>query len=171
MIFSKEVFKHFKFILPALIFATLFSYNVNAQDEPLVPQLEQEQATKDFNDQELQQFASAAEKVMVIQQETEQKMIEAIEGENLEIDKFNEILRSQQDQEVESTATEDEMNSFNNAAEKIIQIQTAVQTDMMRVIQEEGLEPQKYEQILMAYQSDPQTKAKVDAILHNDVAE
>lgn len=166
---KKEFFQHLRFILPVLFFAILITFNVKAQDSPVVPQ--QEQAQNDFNDQELQQFASAAEKVMVIQQETEQKMIQAIEDENLEIDKFNEILKSQQDDTVETTASEDEMQSFNNAAEKIIQIQTAVQSDMMRVIQEEGLEPQKYEQILMAYQSDPEMKARVDAILHNNVTE
>jgi hypothetical protein len=166
---KKEIFMQLKYILPALFLALLFSVDVKAQDSPVMPQ--EEVGQNNFDDQELQQFASAAGKVMLIQQETEQKMMQAIEDENLEIDKFNDILRSQKNQETEMTATEDEMQSFNNAAEKIIQIKTEVQSDMMRVIQEEGLEPQKYEQILLAYQSDPELKARVDALLHNDVNE
>lgn len=170
IIFKRASHLQIKYILPAFVTALFLTINVSAQDSPAVPQ-EQQQTETNFDDQELQQFASAAGKVMVLQQETEQKMIQAIEEENLELEKFNQILQSQQNQEIEANASEEEMQSFNSAAEKIIKIQTEVQTDMMRVIQEEGLEPQKYEQILMAYQSDPDTKARIDAILHNEVAE
>jgi len=164
----KAISLRLKYILTAFMIFALLS-NVYAQDAPIIQQ--DGQATNNFEDQDLQKFASAAEKVMMIQQETEQKMVQAIEGENLDIEKFNEILRAQQEEGTELTATEEEMQSFNSAAENIIKIQTEVQSDMMRVIQDEGLEPQKYEEILMAYQTDPATKARVDALLHGETQE
>ncbi|MDQ3392905.1 MAG: DUF4168 domain-containing protein [Bacteroidota bacterium] len=164
---KKEFNINSKYITVIFAIALLFSFNVNAQDETFDAP-EEEQTATSFNDEELQLFANAAGKVIIIQQETEEKMLKAIEGENIELEKFNAILKSQQSQEEEAMeASEDEMQSFNNAAEKIIQIQTEVQSEMIQAIQDEGLEPQKYEQIMLAYQSDPEVKARIDSMLHN----
>ena len=137
-----------------------------AQVNPATTPQQGVEVQTNFEEEELKQFASAAGKVVLIQQETEQKMIQAIENEDLEINKFNEILMAQQNQQTEDLeATPEDLQKFDKAAAQVIQIQTEVQEEMVEAIKEEGLEPQKYEQILLAYQSDANVKAKVDALI------
>lgn len=144
----------------------LFSFGAVAQQNSLEQQQPQQEVVTDFEDSELQQFAKAAGKMIVIQQETEQKMIEVIEEEELDVNKFNEIMTAQQNQQTQDLeASEEDLQKFDKAATKIVQMQQEVQGEMVEAIQEEGLEPQKYEQILLAYQSDPEVKAKVDAYI------
>lgn len=163
--YKKQLTEKVQYVLPAFIVMMLLSFGVMAQETPAVPQQQQEVVT-DFNDEELKQFASAAGKVMEIQQKTQEDMIKVIEDENLELDKFNQILMSQQNQEAEKVdATAEEMAAFNNASQKIMEIQTDIQTDVVKAIEEEGLEPQKYEQIMLAYQASPEIKAKIDALI------
>lgn len=163
--YKKQLTEKVQYVLPAFIVMMLLSFGVMAQETPTVPQQQQEVVT-DFNDEELKQFASAAGKVMEIQQKTQEDMIKVIEDENLELDKFNQILMSQQNQEAEKVdATAEEMAAFNNASQKIMEIQTNIQSDVIKTIEDEGLEPQKYEQIMLAYQASPEIKAKIDALI------
>ncbi len=151
----------FNVILPAILFAFLVSLATHAQVSP-----QQQEIETDFNDTELKQFATAAGKVMEITQKTQEEMIKIIEEENMELDKFNQILMAQQSQEGEKVdATAEEMAAFNNASQKIMEIQKDVQTDVVEAIEQEGLEPQKYEAIMLAYQSDPEVKAKIVALI------
>lgn len=125
----------------------------------------QQETDQNFSDNELKQFAHAAGKVVVIQQETEQKMIKVIEEENLEVQKFNEILEAQQNQPTaDIDVSEEDLQKFDKVAGKIVEIQTEVQGEMMKAIEEEGLAPEKYEQILLAYQSNPEVRDKVNAM-------
>lgn len=163
---KRKISQSFKYVLPAIVLSFLLSFGLMAQQSPSPTPPQTDEVQTDFEDDELKQFANAAGKVVVIQQETEQKMIQAIEKENLDINKFNEILMAQQNQQTDQLeATPEDLQKFDKAAAEVMQIQTEVQEEMVEAIKEEGLEPQKYEQILLAYQSDANVKAKVDALI------
>lgn len=165
LLFKKKLIQKFKFSLTLLGCCLVLSTSLKAQQSPMMQQ-QPPQSEGRFKDAELKQFANAAVKVVVIQEETEQKMIQAIEKENLEVKKFNEILTAQQKQQLDQdNISEEDLEKFNKAAAQITKIQTDVQGKMTQVIQEEGLKPQRYEQILLAYQSNPDIKAKVDALI------
>lgn len=162
---KKVVSPFFKYVLATLFFISC-AYGAMAQQSPTPAPQQNQQIETDFEEKELEQFASAAGKVVVIQQETEEKMIQAIENEDLEINKFNEILMAQQNQQTDQLrATPEDLQKFDKAAAQVMKIQTEVQQEMVEAIKEEGLEPQKYEQILLAYQSDANIKAKIDALI------
>ncbi len=139
-----------------------------------VPQ-QQPQATpaaSDFSPEELRQFAQAAGRVMEIQAQSEQKMVAAIEQEDLEVDQFNQILTMQQQratqEDVETPAEEptaEEMAAFNKAAQQIMQIRQETDTEMVTAIEDEGLAPEKFQEIMMAYQQNPEVKQQIDAML------
>lgn len=164
--FQSEILKKFKNIIPLFTLCFLLSIAAKAQQVP-TPMQQQQDVKIDFDDAELKKFANAAGKVVVIQQETEQKMIQAIEEENLDLNKFTEIMTAQQNQQTENLdATPEDLQKFDKAAAQVMKIQTEVQSEMVEVIQEEGLEPQQYEQILLAYQSNQDVKAKIDALIN-----
>lgn len=159
-----EVKRFVKASVFSFTFMFLFAFAALAQ----VPMQQdaQEPAPQDFSDGDLEQFVTVYQKASEIQQKNEAEMMQAIEAEDLELDRFNEILVAQQSQQSpeEIDATAEEMASFNSAAEKIMQVQQAAQTEINGIIEEE-MGAEKYQQIVMAYQQNPQLQEKVNQML------
>lgn len=132
------------------------------------PQQEQQEVRDNFSNEELEKFVDVYVQVVEIQQENEAVMVKAIEEENLDMNRFNEILQAQQ-QKVsaeEINATADEMASFNNAAQKIMVVQQGANTEMQQIIEKDlGLDT--YEQIVVAYQQNPEIQQRVNELLQS----
>lgn len=125
-------------------------------------------AREDFSDDELKSFVNANEKAMAIQIEGEQKMIKAIEDQGLTLDRFNEILEEQRDPSKESTASGEELQSFNNAAQVILQENTRIEQQMTTTIEEEGIDVETYKQIMLAYQQNPAIQNRVNKMVSGE---
>jgi len=157
MYFTKKSFKGlFTFLL-----ITLFSLGSYAQ----IPMQAPAAAPADYSDAELRQFAGAVQKVLNIQEVSQGKMMASIEESDLTVDRFNEMLMQGQQQGMEAIeATEEEMMAFNNAINDVQQLQQQMQMDMMQAITDEGLDVQKYQGIMQAYEQNPEIQAKIDAL-------
>lgn len=123
---------------------------------------------EDFSDNELKSFVKANEKVTVIQMEAEQKMIKAIEGEGLTVERFNQILEQQRDPSRTSETSVEELQSFNNAAQVILEENTRIEKEMTSSIEEEGIDIETYKQIMVAYQQNPDVQSRVNKFVEND---
>ena len=157
MHFSKKSLKG----LLTFLLITLFSLGSFAQ----VPMQAPVAAPADYSDAELRQFAGAVQKVLNIQEESQGKMMASIEDSDLTVDRFNEMLMQGQQQGMEAIeATEEEMMAFNSAINDVQQLQQQMQIEMMDAITEEGLDVQKYQGIMQAYEQNPEIQAKVDAL-------
>lgn len=118
----------------------------------------------DYSDDELKQFVQAANKVMTIQEEGQVQMVNIIEENEMNIDRFNELIMEAQTQGPENiTASEDEKASFNNTLNEVQTLQMKLQEDMVATITNEGLDIQQYQSIMQAYETDAEVKEKVDA--------
>ncbi len=120
---------------------------------------------ENFSDDELQSFVKANEKVMTIQMEGEQKMIKAIEDEGLTLDRFNQILEQQRDPQRGTETSQEELTSFNNAAQQILQENARLEQRMESSIQEEGIDVETYKQIMVAYQQFPAVQERVNKMV------
>ena len=121
-------------------------------------------APADYSDAELLQFAKSVQRVMNIQQESQGQMMVSIEENGITVDRFNEMLMQGQQQGQDSIdATEEELLAFNNAMNQVQQLQQQMQMDMMQAITDEGLDVQKYQGIMQAYEQNPEVKGKIDA--------
>jgi hypothetical protein len=125
---------------------------------------------EDFSDDELKSFVKANEKVTTIQMASEQKLIKAIEAEGLTVNRFNEILERQRDPQrtSDSTATAEEMKSFNSAAQVILQENAKIEKEMTSSIEEEGIDIETYKQIMVAYQQSPQVQTRVNKLVNKE---
>ncbi|WP_229968759.1 DUF4168 domain-containing protein [Pontibacter harenae] len=129
-------------------------------------QQETTQQQNNFTDQELQQFVKANAKTASITKEHQQEMIDIIKEEDLEVSRFNEIAQAHRQQTIdELEVSEEEMTSFNNAAQQIVEMQPTAKQEVDDAIEAEGLTVERYEEILEAYEKDPEVKAKVQAII------
>ncbi len=149
-------------VMAVLVFSTLFAGTIYAQELPI--QHEQPVRT-DFSDEEIEKFIAVNQKVIAIQQENEQYMIQAIEKEDLDLESFNEILKGQQGEVTTYEASEDELASFNLAAQNIMIIQKDMQEKMEQAVVEEGMELEDFQALMLAYQQSPELQQKVDSQL------
>lgn len=129
---------------------------------------QQQQVQTDFSEEELKTFIQANKSVVEVQQQAEQKMIQVIEEENMDINRFNEIATAQQDPNQEADATADEMATFNQAAQKVMEVQRETQSEIAEAIESEGMQFNEYRQIMMAYQSSPEVQEKITKLVQED---
>lgn len=160
-----------KAIIFSFAIAMFFTFEAVAQ-VPMQQGQQQQQVQEDFSDEELEQFVEVYIQAAEIQQKNEAEMIQAIEEEDMDINRFNEILMARQNQQnaEEIDATAEEMASFNNAAEKIMAVQQEAQAEIEQLIESE-MGSQKYQQIVMAYQQSPEVQQKVNQMLESEMGE
>ncbi|WP_439881019.1 DUF4168 domain-containing protein [Pontibacter sp. MBLB2868] len=127
---------------------------------------QQQQAPQNFTDKELKQFADASNRLMEIQRKGEEKMLKILEEEKLSVDKFNEMAQAHQQEKLdEVVATEQEKTAFNKAAERMMAMQPALQKEVEAAIQKEGMQLDRYEQIMVAYRQDPVLQEKLNKMM------
>ncbi len=145
------------------IFAILFVYlGLMPSAAQQLPQQQMQPA--EYTDDELVVFITVAQKVMPLQQESQEEMIEKIEDEDLTVEKFNNILEAHSTGQ-EADATADEIQSFNTAMEAIQEIQFEYEHLIVETITDEGMAPAKYEEILANYQQDPELQMRVAVLM------
>lgn len=143
-----------------VMFVFLFSAQAVAQQLPG----QQLPPAPEYSDDELLAFVNVAQKIIPLQQESQMKMVEEIEEENLTVEQFNDILNAHSTGE-NTNASDQELESFNNALEGIQEIQVEYEEIISATISEEGMEPEKYDEIITHYQRDPELQMRINEIL------
>lgn len=144
--------------------ALSFSTKVTAQNT--VPQQQQQQppVKTDYSDSQLKAFLDVNKKLQPLQQATQENMKKSIESSGLTIDRFSEIAKSQQTGEKEELSP-DENTAFNKAAEEIMKERGKTDSQMVKVIEKEGMDIQTFQGIAMAYQQSPEVQQKINKLI------
>ncbi len=122
------------------------------------------QETPDYSDEELENFVEAALEVMPLQQESQALMIDEIEEHGLTVETFNTILEARQ-KGVDAEVTEEEMEAFETALLAIQAIELEYNDKIVEEIEDAGITPAKYEEIMAFYQQDPELQMRVNQIM------
>lgn len=128
-------------------------------------QLTQPELRENFTKDELKSFVKANEKVVNIQTESEEKMITSIEASGLTVDRFNQIISSQQNPNKQTDASQQEMAAFNNAAQEIMTQRKESEIEMVQSIEKEGIDMETYNEIMYAYQQSPKIKKRISDLI------
>lgn len=150
-----------KYILSSAILS-LFATVVFAQ-QPL-PQQPQQEVKTDYSDDEIETFVDANLEITKVQQKAKQEAVGIIKDNNLELDRFNEIVAIQQGKSDEEASAE-ELENFNAAAQKLMANNKKTQSKMMAALDNHGMSQQDYQQIMMAYQQDEDFRKKIDGLV------
>ena len=96
-------------------------------------------------------------------------MVKAIQDEGLEPSRFVEINTIQQNPaaDTENTVSEKELDNYNEAMKEVQSIQQGAQTEQIKVIEQEGLDVNRYVQIAKAVQQNPDLMKKVQGMQKN----
>jgi hypothetical protein len=130
-----------------------------------VPQQLPQQQKNEVSDGEIEQFALAFVEIQNIEQKLQPEMVQAVEEEGIEVQRFNEIMNAQQDPNQEVDASEDELKKFAAANREIEDIQNRAQREMLGKIDEAGLTVERYQEIMNALQNDPELQQKLQQIV------
>lgn len=142
---------------------TMFSVVLFAQQQMQMPQQQQKVST-DYSDQEIETFVEANLDVTKVQQEAQKKAMGIVKKNNLDMDRFNEIVAIQQGQSDEEASAE-EMKAFNAAAQEIMANNQKTQSKMVTALENHDISQEKYQNIMMAYQQDEDFRKKVDTVV------
>lgn len=132
-----------------------------------VPQQMQQQPVTEVSDDEMEQFALAFVEIQNIEQKVQPEMVQAVEEEGIEVQRFNEIMNAQQDPNQELNASEDELKKFAAANREIEEIQSRAQREMMGKISEAGLTVERYQEIMVAVRNNPELQLKLQNSLQD----
>jgi hypothetical protein len=128
----------------------------------------QPNSEKEITDNEISKFVTSVQHIQHIEMEMQQQMVGELEKENMEVDRFNEIIQSQQDPESGAKpATEEEIIVIQKITQNFERIQMETQNKMIGKIEETGLTVERYQEIMAALQTDPELQSKVQESMQN----
>ena len=126
---------------------------------------EQGTGTSQISDERLKKFVDVYKKLAPTRQQAEAKMIDAIEKQGITAERFTEIASAQQSNTQANSGTPEEMKKFNAAAKDVSDIQKEFQPKIEKIMTDEGMKPEEFENIVIAYQTDSQVQQKIQALL------
>lgn len=110
------------------------------------------------SDKELKKFVDAAQELQTIQQNIQSEVQQMVQEEDMTFQRFQQIIMSKQNPQMAKKVqvTDEEEAVIKEMQPKLQKIQQEANQKQMTVIQDNGLTPQRFQQIAQAVQSDPQ---------------
>lgn len=125
------------------------------------------QTDKKVSDNELKQFIAVVQKIQILNQESQQKMMKKVEEKGLKVERFNEIAQASQDPNKDVDTTEDEMKKFNEINSSIEKIYASSQQKIEENIETEGLTLVRYQEIATEIQTKPELQERIQKFIEN----
>ena len=95
-------------------------------------------------------------------------MVSTVENEGVEVERFNEIVQSQQDPNQDADASEEEMEIFNTVIRELQIIQNAAQQEMQRAVIDEGLTVERYQELMSQVQTDANLQQRLQELMEEE---
>lgn len=117
----------------------------------------------DVSDDEVETFVDAAVDAQEVQMKAQEKMVGIIEDEGLDVQTYQKIAQStQMGQSGDQTdINAEQMEKFESASESLQEAQGEIQQEVVAVVEDAGMEMQRFQQISQATQQDPELQQKI----------
>lgn len=112
-------------------------------------------------DSELDKFATVFQHMRMMDQEIQRKMMQVVEEEEMDIQRFNKLYKANMDPAVNADPTEEELEKYEDIVEKIEEMQIDFQKKMEETISDSGLSIERYQQIATRLQTDPELQERL----------
>lgn len=119
---------------------------------------QQQQAQPDsITDEELEKFAVVTNELQQIQQESQQEVETMLSDKEMDMQRFQQIMMSRQNPQMSDSVeiTDEEEEIMAEIEPRLQEMQQESREEMMGAMQENELEPQRFQAISQALQSDP----------------
>lgn len=142
---------------------------VQAQTPPAQQPTAPTAAPTKVSPDELKKFASAVKQMLAVTTDAETQMMAAVQKEGLSPTRFKEIYQSQRDPKTKpaSPVTPKEQQSYTQAVAQLTKIQQDAQVKMDKIVQDEGLNSQRFGQIFATVRGDEKLWQEVQKLIQN----
>lgn len=129
-------------------------------------QMQQQAQPDSISDAELEKFAAVTSEVQRIQQESQKKVQSILADTDLDMQRFQKIMMSRQNPQLADSVevTEKEQKIIEEVKPKLMKMQQSSRKEMMGAMQENGLNPQRFQAIMKAVQSNPEVMKRFQKI-------
>jgi hypothetical protein len=133
------------------------------------PQASPQAAPITVSSAEVDQFANAIKELRTIQEDAQTQASQAIQGQGLSVERFNQLLQNQRNPQSQPPAnvTSQERQNFDQAMSKVGEIQQSTQTRMEEAIKKQGLDVPRFNQIFAAVRQDPNLRQQIQQKIQN----
>jgi len=142
--------------------AGLFTANTGFAQTP-APAMEQQQSVN-VDDSELAKFAEAFKEMQTESMKIQAKITEKLSERNMDVTTFNEIRQAKM-AGTKSTASEEDLEKYEDAMEDLEDAQKDFQDDMEDMVKDAGFTIERYKEIGMALQTDRDLQIRLQALL------
>ena len=124
-------------------------------------------ASSSVSSTELQQFVNAVTEVQAIERQAQESMAQLITAEGLSPERFNQIFLAQQSANADPAPeiTPEEQETFDQVFSQLQAIDQASEASKEEAINAQGLEMERFSQILSAVRQDPDLQQQVQELL------
>ncbi|MEX0945656.1 MAG: DUF4168 domain-containing protein [Balneolaceae bacterium] len=144
-----------------------------AQTQQQAPQMPDLPTSAEVSDEEVVQIVNTIVDLEPIQIKAQAQIVEALEAEDLKIERFQQMMMSMQNPQMadQVNVTEEEMAKLQTLQPLLIEIQGEADQEMVAVIEDNGLTIERYRGIVMGAQQDPELMARIEVLLDTDEEE
>jgi len=137
--------------------------NQAQQQQDQLGQLQQPpQTDTDVSDKEVETFADAFVDAREVQANAQEKMVDVIEDEGLDVETYQKIAQAaQRGQAKEADASDEEIEKFENASNKLREVQGEIEKKVKDAVEENGMEMKRFQEISQAAQQDPELQQEI----------
>ena len=120
-------------------------------------QMQQPAQPDSITDEELEKFAEVASELQRVQQESQEKVQAMLSDKDMDMQRFQQIMMSRQNPNMGDSieVTDQEEETLAEIKPKLQKMQNESQQEMMGIMQKQEMQPQRFQAIQRAIQSDP----------------
>lgn len=135
------------------------------------PMQQEPTAQIEVSDDELENFLEVSSELQEVQMGSQQEMITVVEDEGLTVDVYNVIAEAEQtgqstdDLEVSS----EDLENYERASEQIAEMEQELEPELEAIIEENGMEMDRFQEINMALQQDPALQQRIQQMMQGNM--
>ncbi len=137
------------------------------QQQQPQPQMPEVPAPEEISDNELIAFVDASDAIQPIQQNAQAEMQEAVEGEGIAWERFQQIMMSMQNPQMagQLDVSEEEQVAIQAVQPKLEEIEIEAYDEITSEIANQGIDVERYQAIFMSLQQHPELMERLEGLL------
>lgn len=141
----------------------------NMDDQQAQQQFQPNQTAPDIevSEEELELFTEVSLIAQEIQRESQQEMLAIVDEEGLDVQTYNVIAEARFNDEIDDQidVSPEDLEKFEAASEKVEVVQREVEGEMVKAIEAEGMDMDRFMEINMALQQDQELQQRMQQMM------
>lgn len=124
-----------------------------------------------ITDQELQKFAEVSTEMQKIRQNMGQKVDSMLAETDMDMQRFQKIMMSKRNPKMADSinVSSEEQATIKKIQPKLMKMSQSAQQKMVSIIQEKGLNPQRFQQLMQAVRSNPEVMKRFQKVTQDSM--